>query len=156
MSNPPLRRERLVGTERGNVLKLELIRDIFTEQSTTGRLLIDGVFECFVLEDKARPDEPKVHGKTAIPEGEYLIDITYSPRFKRWLPLLLNVPGFAGIRIHPGNTSADTEGCLLPGKTRTKDKVGESRDAFAALYAKLHSAWLKKQPLSIEIKSQED
>jgi hypothetical protein len=137
-------------------LKLTLIRDIFTEQSTTGKLLVDGKFFCYTLEDFVRPQgAKKVYGKTAIPAGIYLIDITWSNRFKRWLPLLLNVPGFAGIRIHPGNTAADTEGCILVGASRSMDRVTESRNAFELLYKLLHEAKAKNQPLTIEILEEE-
>lgn len=121
-------------------MDLELKRKWFTPESTIGELFVNGVFECFILEDRYRPGEPKVYGKTAIPSGRYEVKITPSPRFKRDLPLLLNVPGFEGVRIHPGNVPADTEGCLLPGKVRDTDRVLESRAAFEALFTKLKSA----------------
>lgn len=121
-------------------MDLELKRKWFTPKSTIGELFVNGVFECFILEDRYRPGEPKVYGKTAIPSGRYEVKITPSPRFKRDLPLLLKVPGFEGVRIHPGNVPADTEGCLLPGKVRDTDRVLESRAAFEALFTKLKSA----------------
>lgn len=133
-------------------MKLELIRDTFTEQATTGRLLIDGKFQCFILEDVIRPEgAPKVYGKTAIPYGTYEVVITMSARFKKLLPLLVNVPNFSGIRIHPGNTSADTEGCLLPGETRGKNAVYSSRIAFGKLFKRLQQA---KGGITIEIKKE--
>lgn len=76
-------------------------------------------------------------GKTAIPAGFYLVQITYSPRFKVPLPLVEDVPGFTGIRIHAGNTDEDTEGCILVGRTSHADAIGESRLALEALMAKL-------------------
>lgn len=121
-------------------MDLELKRKWFTPESTIGELFVNGVFECFILEDRYRPGEPKVYGKTAISSGRYEVKITPSPRFKRDLPLLLKVPGFEGVRIHPGNVPADTEGCLLPGKVRDTDRVLESRTAFEALFTKLKSA----------------
>lgn len=136
-------------------MKLELVRDTFTPESTTGKLLVDGKFFCYTLEDFVRPDgAEKVPGKTAIPAGLYLIDVTWSNRFKRWLPLLLNVPGFAGIRIHAGNTATDTEGCILVGENRSENQVTESRKAFELLYKLLHDAKAKNQPLTIEIRNE--
>jgi hypothetical protein len=69
--------------------------------------------------------------------GTYAVRLTMSPRFGRILPLLIDVPGFDGVRIHPGNTAADTEGCLLVGTGRTEDTITGSRDAFNALMLRL-------------------
>lgn len=74
-------------------------------------------------------------GETAIPSGRYRVEVTYSPKFKRWLPVLHDVPGFTGIRIHAGNTSADTDGCILVGKvmapmTDQDEEIGYSRAAL--------------------------
>lgn len=133
-------------------MKLTLIRDTFTDESTTGQLLVDGVFECFVLEDRVRPRGVKVYGKTAIPYGTYEIVVTMSARFKRLLPLLLNVPKFEGIRIHPGNKAVDTEGCLLPGTRRAQNVVYESRKAFDRLFACIRAAKAKGETVTIEIR----
>lgn len=131
-------------------MKLTLIRDTFTSHSTTGRLLVDGSHEGFILEDIVRTG-PKVHGQTAIPFGTYQVIINKSARFKRLLPLLVNVPGFAGIRIHPGNIAANTEGCLLPGTTRGKDFVSNSRVAFEKLFTKIKAAIAKGETVTIDI-----
>lgn len=121
--------------------ELLLKRIWLTEKTTIGELSIDGAFECFILEDKFRPPpEAKVYGKTAIPNGRYEIIINHSPRFGVDLPLLLNVPGYEGVRLHPGNTADDTEGCLLPGRVRKADQVLESRLAERVLFAKLKAA----------------
>ena len=130
-------------------LQLKLIKS--TPLSTISGLYIDGVFECFVLEDPIRPKGVKVAGNTAIPAGEYAIIISFSPRFKRELPLLVGVDGFEGIRIHPGNTPDDTEGCLLPGTSFGDDRVNESRKAFEQLWGKLNTSWIKQVPLAIEV-----
>ena len=120
-------------------LELHLKRTIFTDKSTIGMLSVDGVFECYVLEDVVREragvpvGEWKVHGDTAIPQGRYRIERTMSGRFGRVLPLLRKVPGFEGIRIHPGNDPGDTEGCLLPGLHKGENCVTDSRAAFAML-----------------------
>lgn len=113
-----------------------LKRKWLTSESTIGELYIDGVFECFVLEDPY-DDGANTPGCTAIPCGKYRLVITFSNRFQKELPLVQGVVGRSGIRIHPGNTSADTEGCLLPGKTRAKDSVYRSREAFDAVFEKL-------------------
>jgi hypothetical protein len=119
-------------------MKLTLKREPSTTKSTPGKLYVDGVFECYTLEDVVRPS--KIYGETAIPAGTYKVIISMSNRFKRLLPLLLNVPNYEGIRIHPGNTDKDTEGCILPGVTRSVDFVGNSRVAFDALFAKMQKA----------------
>lgn len=127
-------------------MQIRLERTQFSADVTLGRLLVDGKFECWVCEDAVREidgkpvAEWKVPGKTAIPFGMYDIVITMSNRFKVRLPLLQAVPGFEGIRIHPGNTAADTEGCLLPGLDRLGKGVGRSRLAFDALFAKIDAA----------------
>jgi len=106
-----------------------------TDNSVIGEMLIDGVFECFTLEDAERP--AKIKGETAIPKGTYRVIINESNRFKRQLPLLLNVPGFEGVRIHSGNSNHDTEGCILVGQTRNKNYIGQSRKAFDKLFKKM-------------------
>lgn len=130
-------------------MKLKLTRIFKAETYTIGRLYIDGEFFCDVLEDKVRDlsKEDKVWGQTAIPSGTYKIVITYSNRFKRDLPLLLNVPYFEGIRIHPGNSSVDTHGCLLTGINSEKGKVTQSRITFDRLFTKIKN----EKDLEIEI-----
>lgn len=132
-------------------MKLDLVRRWLTDASTVGELYVDGERECFVLEDRHRPNQPKVAGATCVPCGRYEIIITPSTRFKRDLPLLMGVPGFAGVRIHPGNTVADTEGCLLPGRIRHGESVQESRLAFVELFAKLRAAAAKPIWLTITV-----
>lgn len=115
-----------------NPLLLELRRRWFTSESTIGELWCEGKRLCFILEDVVRPD--KVYGKTAIPAGEYEVLVTWSPRFQRMLPILVDVPNYQGVRIHPGNTADDTEGCLLPGEGRQENRVLDSRKAFARVF----------------------
>lgn len=130
-------------------MKLLLQREPSTKQSTPGKLFIDGAFECYTLEDIVRARGVKVYGQTAIPAGTYQVVLTMSPRFKRVLPLLLNVPGFEGIRIHPGNKAEDTDGCILVGDAPAPDWLGQSRVAFDRLFAKLR---LTTEPVTIEIR----
>ena len=122
---------------------------------TIGKLYIDGVYFCDTLEDKDRGltqsmqlsqiSKTKIYGSTAIPTGKYLITITYSNRFKQLMPLLNNVPGFSGIRIHVGNAHKDTEGCILVGKNKVVGKVLESKDTYKKLYQILSKANNKEQ-----------
>lgn len=109
-----------------------------TDASTIGELLIDGVWECYTLEDVERP--VKIKAETAIPKGTYKVIINMSNRFKRLMPLLLNVPNFEGVRIHAGNSNHDTEGCILVGQSRNKNYIGQSRKAYSKLFKKMQAA----------------
>lgn len=131
-------------------MNLQLKRKTFSDNSTIGELGIDGQFECFTLEDVVRPAGEKVYGKTAIPTGTYQIIITHSPHFGRDLPLLIDVPDFEGVRIHPGNTAADTEGCILVGVHTGEDQITDSRTAFGQLFDKIKAA-TGTQEISITI-----
>lgn len=103
---------------------------------TIGRLYVktltadEAAYLCDTLEptwrDYAR-GAYKVKGCSAIPEGRYPLVVTWSPKFRQWLPLLLHVPKFEGIRIHAGNSSSDTEGCILLGENREVGRVLNSR-----------------------------
>lgn len=95
--------------------------------------------------------EAKVKGQTAIPAGRYQIVLTYSPRFKRILPLLLDVPQFTGVRIHRGNTAKDTEGCILVGFNREVGKVLDSAVTEQRLMAVLQNAVNKGEQIFITI-----
>lgn len=143
-------------------MELKLIRKYFTEKSTVGELYVNGKFQCHILEDTDRALDSemslkriawlKQKTKTAIPYGTYEIVISYSGKFKKYLPLLIKVPGYDGIRIHPGNYAEDTDGCLLPGtyNIKTPDFVGNSRIAFDALFKILQDAE-KKEKIFIQI-----
>jgi hypothetical protein len=134
-------------------MELKIIRKTFTENSTIGDLLINGKFFCFVLEDKDRGLEKggkKVYAKTAIPRGKYTVILSYSNRFKQFMPQITNVPFFEGIRIHSGNTANHSEGCPLVGKTKAVDFVGNSKAAYRELFSVL-SKVAKKEKITIEI-----
>lgn len=123
-------------------------RRVFTDNSTIGDLYLDGIFQCYTLEDTCR--RVKLDGETAIPAGEYEVVLRFSERYQSNMPRLLNVPGFSGILIHPGNTKADTRGCILVGETEYKDSIGGSRAAFNKLFSKLE-IMSKTEPLSITV-----
>ena len=141
-------------------MELLLERKWLKDKYTIGNLYVDGVFFCNILEDKVIDlnkngtfdcGEFKIKGHSAIPYGTYEIDITYSPKFKRELPILLNVPHFEGIRIHRGNTPSDTEGCLIPGENKEVGKVLNSTKYEVELIKKLKTAKLKKEKITIKI-----
>lgn len=132
---------------------LTLKRYKSTNGTTLGRLFNGDEFLCYILEDQVRKNQPKVFGETAIPAGTYQITVTMSPHFGRLLPLLNNVPRFEGVRIHSGNTKADTEGCLITGTTVSPDgmSVFNSRLAFGKVFDVINSALNKKENVVIDI-----
>lgn len=113
------------------------------ETYTIGKMYIDGKYFCDTLEDRDRglsqsmTEEEirkiKVYGLTAIPTGAYKVIVNYSERFGKLMPLLLDVKGYAGVRIHSGNTPSDTLGCILVGRNTAKGMVTESRKTFLRL-----------------------
>lgn len=141
-------------------MKLTLKRIALRPTYTIGKLYIDDVYFCDTIEDTVRDlnkngkfdnGEKKIHSKTAIPYGTYEIKWTYSPRFKKYTPQLMNVPSFEGIRIHAGNTSADTEGCLILGKNKQVGKVINSRATINKFYPIIKNA-CSNGKVTIEIK----
>lgn len=118
------------------MLRLTVDRAWKKADYTISRLFVDGERWCEALEDtdrglkdSMRTEEikaKKIYGKTAIPSGKYVVTMTYSPKFRRNLPLINDVKCFSGIRIHAGNTNQDTSGCILPGKN---SKVGMVTDS---------------------------
>ena len=138
-------------------MQIKIVRSEFSDVSTISECFIDGEKLCYILEDKVRevPGKPvtewKVAGKTAIPRGTYSVVVNASVRFKRDLPLLVDVPGYVGVRIHPGNCADDTEGCLLPGLTKDNNFVGHSKDAFAILFDKISAAYARGEHIMISV-----
>lgn len=141
-------------------MKLTLNRIALRQTYTIGKLYIDGKYFCDTLEDTVRDTnksgkfdngEEKIKGKTAIPYGTYEIKWTYSPRFKKYTPQLMNVPSFEGIRIHSGNSSTDTEGCLLLGENKKVGMVLNSRATINKFYTLIKKA-CSKGKVTIEIK----
>lgn len=136
-------------------MELTLNRIFLGSSATIGELLINDKHLCDTLEDRVRPEGEKVYGKTAIPEGTYEVKLTHSPRFKKILPEIFNVPNFSGIRIHTGNSSKDTEGCILVGTWdgEKEDWVGSSKIAFDELMTLLEEATNNKEKITITVKS---
>lgn len=149
--------------------------EIFVERgaskqgATIGVMYIDGVRECYTLEDQVRepssvlgyPYGPnaknewvaswKIQNVTAIPRGRYQVTITHSTHFGCDLPLLLNVPGYTAVRIHWGNKAADTDGCLLVGQTTEGNLIYKSKAAFEVLFPKIQAALAANVPVFVTV-----
>jgi hypothetical protein len=147
-------------------MKLLITRYIFGETFTIGKLYIDGSFFCHTLEDTCREEDykggafekvfQKVAGLTAIPSGTYNVVITYSPKFNKFLPLIQDVPGYSGIRIHSGNSSKDTEGCILVGEYKgLNDWISDSRKALDSLLPKMIDVLMKSDTIVLTIVNHE-
>jgi len=139
-------------------MEVKLRRIKYHSNSTLGWLFVDNVFECFTLEDAVRLDGVKVPGETAIPAGCYQVVLDYSNRYKKMMPHILDVPNFTGIRIHSGNTDADTQGCILVGERITSDWTitgGTSRPAMNRLFNKMKKAISREENITIDIIGEE-
>ena len=134
-------------------MDLLLERKYLKPAYTIGCLFVNGTRFCDTLEDRVRDlsHEPKIPGQTAIPAGRYEVIVNYSPRFKRHLPRLLNVPSFEGILIHRGNTAADTSGCILVGENRELGRVVNSTPYEVRLTALLQEAQERGEKIFITI-----
>ena len=143
-------------------MKFVLERTHLTDEYSAGILSVDGKVMCATIEDQARdrnkdgdlldPGEEKVSGKTAIPYGTYVVELTMSPKFTRLLPLLMNVPHFTGIRIHRGNTAEDSSGCILPGEASVPEKVINSTEYEMKIVELMLEAIRKQEQVTNEIK----
>ena len=142
-------------------MKLTLERKWPKSTYTIGNLYINGQYFCNTLEDVDRGltqdmDENtifdiKVKGQTAIPKGTYTLSWSYSPRFKKYMLAVNNVPGFSGIRIHAGNTDKDTEGCILVGKNTKVGQLTCSRATLMQLNEIVKAAIHGGQKIELEI-----
>jgi hypothetical protein len=140
-------------------MTLRVIREPSINGATLGVVFLNDRFLCFSLEDELRErageavESWKVPGQTAIPAGRYQLRVTWSPRFQRNLPELVDVPGFSGIRIHSGNRHSDTEGCLLVGFQRANAVVTESLRAMAFITPQIQAADKRGEEAWIEIEN---
>ena len=129
-------------------MELKVKRIAKRDTYTIGKLYVDGEYFCDTIEDRDRGlndsmsveeiKKIKVYGETAIPTGRYRVTLSYSVKFKKMLPEILNVKGFTGIRIHSGNTAKDSLGCILVGKNTVVGQVTSSRATFDRLMLKLN------------------
>lgn len=143
-------------------MRLILRRGPSSPVSTIGELFVAGSEGerrrlCWTLEDPVREikSQPvsawKIPGRTAIPSGTYRVGITWSVRFRRPMPLIRGVPGFDGVRIHPGNLATDTDGCILVGLDRRGDALLMSRAAFADVYSLIEGALMNGEAVLLEV-----
>lgn len=130
-------------------MKIKLLRSVQWRDVTLGQLYINGRYVCNTLEHPVRIEKiPKV---TAIPFGTYEVVVTWSPKFKRKLPLIKNVPNFEGIRIHRGNTLEDTEGCILVGEWEGSYGLIHSIAAEVTVTKKIEDAQRRGEGIILEI-----
>ena len=140
-------------------MKITIVRDTFGATFTKGKLSIDGTYFCHTIEDIDRKLEvsgcgSKVQNITCIPRGNYQVIIDYSQHFEKDMLHILNVPCFDGVRIHSGNDSADTEGCVIVGyddSTPTKDWIANSRPAANDLQVRINAAIVAGHTIELEI-----
>jgi hypothetical protein len=142
-------------------MEINVKREWLNDQCSIGELSINGVFECFTLEDKDRGltqsmplsdiQKIKVYGSTAIPKGRYPVVVQFSEKHQKDLPTLRNVPDFGGVEMHPGNTDVDTLGCILVGQMRTQNSVLNSVKAFNIFFPKVQAAFNRNEPIFITI-----
>jgi len=135
-------------------VKLELQRISLLPDRTLGELSIEENNSskkkfCDTLERAYR--EKKIEGETCIPYGTYKVDFTYSSHFKRNMPVLLDVPDFEAIEIHPGNDIQDSRGCILVGISNGKGQLIQSRGTSDKLNDVIHRALLVGEEIIIEI-----
>ena len=140
---------------------IRLKRRYLGENYTIGSLFIRGRYLCDTIEDKVRDfnkdgdlldaGEKKVYAQTAIPYGTYNVELSMSPKFKRLLPMILDVKHFTGIRIHRGNTAKDSAGCILPGENKIKGKVINSTKYEVNIVDRIQRATDRGEQIKITI-----
>ena len=140
-------------------MEIKVVRNIFNSTFTKGDLSVDGVHFCYTIEDTDRHIETagckaKVQDKTCIPRGTYTVLVDYSTHFKKEMMHILNVNCFDGVRIHSGNSSADTEGCIIvayDNPVANKDWLSNSTKASADLLVKVKAALAAGKQVKITI-----
>lgn len=146
-------------------MKLNLVRQYYTNESTIGKLFIDGIFYCYTLEDKVREgSEPKIYGKTAIPTGTYNIGYRtegnmiedYKVRYKdikaeRGMLWIKDIPNYDFVYLHIGNDDSQTLGCILVGMSKASNFIGDSVIAYKKIYPIIANALDKGEVVEIKI-----
>lgn len=122
-------------------MTLQLIRQPETDGAILGRLDVNGIFECFTLENAA----------LCIPPGRYVVRMRTSAHFQRRVPGIYGVPGRSDIEIHVGNVATDSKGCVLVGQSKAHDSVVHSRIALNALCARLDVAEARHEAMQLTV-----
>lgn len=135
-------------------MEILIVRQWFTNRSSMGLLSIDGTYTCFTLEDVARAEGVKISKETCISPGEYDVIMDYSPRHKKIMPHILNVPMFEGIRFDIANSPDEVEGCIALGFEKYHDLVGSSYAANELVVSKINLAFTNNEPIKLIIKNQ--
>lgn len=139
------------------LIREPVIRPEKGEAFTPGKLYASGLFVGYTCEDEDRCLETvgiqeKCYGRTAIPRGRYVLENSQSVRFAKILPAVLDVPGFSGIRVHGGNTAADSLGCVLIGQVRTATGIAQCAATVERLIAMIRARALKNETCYLEVK----
>lgn len=138
-----------MGTSRTlEIMLITVLRKWPKDKYIIGRLYIDGEYLCNTLEPPWKGNQHKI---SCIPEGEYPVKWTFSHKFHRYLPEILNVPARVGIRIHRGNYPSSTEGCILPGENSEVGEVHNSTKYEEIITARVKECWFRDEPCTIVI-----
>ncbi len=132
-------------------MQIQILRKWYSNLSTIGIISVNSIKCGFTLEDVARPFGVKVRGQTAIPGGDYEVVNTYSPKFQKITPEILNVADFVGVRFHGGNRPEDTEGCILVGLHKASDMIYDCQSVFDYLVHSIKEAQEKKEKVTLSI-----
>ena len=133
-----------------------VIRVNGAESFTPGQLYASGLRVGYTCEDEDRNlengKEAKIYGRTAIPRGTYPLEVSYSHRFGKLLPAVLDVPGYSGIRIHGGNRAEDSLGCILVGQVRTANGIAQCASTVQRVIAMITACEERNEKIILEIK----
>ena len=132
-------------------MKITLVRRWFGDTKTIGKILINGIFCYYALEDVIRPNGVKIYGQTAIPYGKYNVSVSHSQKLGRTLPLIENVPNFSGIRIHAGVDESWTEGCILISRYLKDGKLVKDSPSETAITTLIQNALNKNETVEFSI-----
>lgn len=138
-------------------MKIDVVRKWFTTRASMGEIsIINDPYRAFSIEDVARAAGVKIKRETAIPAGTYNVEWTWSPRHNIFLPQIMSVPMFEGVRFDKANYAEQLEGCIAVGAGRGDNAVWDSAKAHSALCEKIEAAAKRKELIWVEIKNQQE